>query len=337
MRVFTSQNTSARASRATTSSSPYRVRKLRSTTSNPRASRCRTASSSPRAPSLRRGSVIARCAPSRRDRAGRGGRPPRACPARRAHARQWCRCLARSPRPNRTARRRPARLGGSGPRVAVLEGWCGRLPDADTEQLVQDVLGPADRGRAVLQQVVGPAGDAGGDPSWHRGHAPAEVLGELGRNQAAARIGGLDNKGHAGKAGHDPVTGREAPSVWLGAGRELREHQAGRPHALVERAVAARIDHVGPARHHGDGHAAAVQAATVSRAVDAQREAADHRHAGGAQAPPSAYATSVPYGLARRVPTRVTAGSPASVPSTSAEPAPNSTAGGSGRSWSDSG
>ena len=34
-RVFTSQKTSARASRATTSSSPYRVRKFRSTISNP--------------------------------------------------------------------------------------------------------------------------------------------------------------------------------------------------------------------------------------------------------------------------------------------------------------
>ena len=40
MRVFTSQKTRKRSSRATTSSSPKRVRKFRAITSNPRASRC---------------------------------------------------------------------------------------------------------------------------------------------------------------------------------------------------------------------------------------------------------------------------------------------------------
>ena len=36
----------------------------------------------------------------------------------------------------------------------------GSPPHADAEQLVEDVLGAADRRRAVLQQVVRPAGDA---------------------------------------------------------------------------------------------------------------------------------------------------------------------------------
>ena len=51
---------------------------------------------------------------------------------------------------------------------------------------------------------------------------------------------------------------------------------------------------------------------------------------------PIAYATSVPYGLARRVPTTATAGSSRSTANVSSRPAANSTAGGS-VSWRSSG
>src|SRR3712207_6951760 len=44
------------------------------------------------------------------------------------------------------------------------------------------------------------------------GHAPAEVLRELGGDQAPARIRRLDDDRQAGQAGHDPVPGREARS-----------------------------------------------------------------------------------------------------------------------------
>jgi hypothetical protein len=157
------------------------------------------------------------------------------------------------------------------------------LTRSDAEQLVEHVPGPADWRGAVPEQVVRAARQARRDPSRHRGNAAPEVLGELGRDQAAAGIGGLHDERHPRKPGHDPIPRRKAPAIRLGARRELRQDEARLADSLVEVPVPAWIDHVRARGDHRDGDAARIQAASMGRAIYSESKAADDGDARRAQ------------------------------------------------------
>ena len=110
----------------------------------------------------------------------------------------------------------------------------------------------------------------------------AEVRGEVGGDQRAGALGGLDDDRHPRQRGHDPVAGREGPAPGAGPGRQLGEDEAVLADPPPERAVRRRVGDVGAAAEDGD-RAPGSSAPAVGAGVDAEGEAADDDQPGRGQ------------------------------------------------------
>src|SRR5262249_62372313 len=104
-----------------------------------------------------------------------------------------------------------------------------------------DVVRVGDERRAGLDELVSAGGEAAGDDAGDRGDGPAELGGEVRRGERARAVGGLDDDGHLGEGGDDPVAGDEAPAVGSRAGWELGDDRAAIRDRGVETPAARRI------------------------------------------------------------------------------------------------
>ncbi len=134
-------------------------------------------------------------------------------------------------------------------------------------------------------RALGPAEARGGDGAGDGAEVAAEVGGQVHGYEGSGACGGLDDDGHAGEGGHDPVAGWKRPAPGGGPGRQLGDRQADFADAAPEGAVAGRVGDVGAAAEDGDG-AAGVEGAAVGAAVDPEGEAADDGHPRGGQLTP---------------------------------------------------
>ena len=107
----------------------------------------------------------------------------------------------------------------------------------------------------------------------------------VGGDQGTASGPRLDHHDDVGQRGDDPVAGRKRPAANGRARRELRDDEALAQQPGMEGPLGPRIRDVGAAAEHRDGPAARLQRARVSGRVDAERQAADHGHAGRREAP----------------------------------------------------
>ena len=238
--------------------------------------------------------------PASASRPGRGGPGSRPTPAGRGPPGPPPRSCAPPPRspPTPTV---PLGRAEHAPQQRIRRlGWRRRrrrrhLARSDAEQLVEHVLGSRDRHRAVAQQPVRAARHPRGHVPRHGGDRPAEVAREVARDQAAARIGGLDHDRHARQPGHDPVAGREAPPERARARRQLGEHDAVPAHlAGAGRGAAAGRRTSGPQASTATGRPPPARQPRCAAASIPSAKPADDRHPGRPEAAAERVATSRP-------------------------------------------
>ena len=132
-----------------------------------------------------------------------------------------------------------------------------------------------ERRRAEPEQGVRAGGKRTGDLTRDREDLSPLLEREVGRDQRAAALAGLDDYRGGAETRDDPVPGREAPRRRLDSGRVLRDDQTARRDLPCELAVRRRVVTVDAAAEHGDGDPACLQRPAMGFGVDTPRKAAD--------------------------------------------------------------
>jgi hypothetical protein len=105
------------------------------------------------------------------------------------------------------------RWRGWGPAVERVAGSVDG-PEAERDE---DVLGRADRGPALGQQIVGARGGRVADGARDGHDVDPPAVGLVDRVHRAAPVVRLDDDDEVGAGDDDPVAGREAPPLRAGA------------------------------------------------------------------------------------------------------------------------
>ena len=148
---------------------------------------------------------------------------------------------------------------------------------------VEDVLDAQHRRRAALDQPVGARRLGARDPAGDRADGPAQLGGEVGGGERAGALRRLDHDRDAGEAGDDPVARDEAPAHGPKPGG-ISDTTAPRSTTCAYSWRLLGGYGTSAPLPDGDDGSAGLQRAGVRRGVDAEREARDHRHAGGGEA-----------------------------------------------------
>ena len=135
----------------------------------------------------------------------------------------------------------------------------------------------------MREQRVGPGGQSGRDLARHGEHLASFLEREVGRDQRATSLAGLDDDRRGGQAGDDAVARRKTPRGGLDARCVLRHDEPALRDAPCELGVGRRVHPVDSAAENGDRQPAGLERAAMGLAVDTAREAADDDETGGGQ------------------------------------------------------
>ena len=174
-------------------------------------------------------------------------------------------------RPRRCAPSRPSGMLGAGAGAGV-HGAAGS--SATTSSALSHMAAPARRSALQPTEAAAPRRPRHGED---RAALLEREVGGDERAGSRARLDDDDGVGHPGDdAGCAPGTATAREAVPGQYSETSSPRSAMRPGQV---AVAARVDHVDAAPEHGEGGAAGGQRALVGRAVDPERQPADHRGA----------------------------------------------------------
>ena len=138
----------------------------------------------------------------------------------------------------------------------------------------EDVCRARERRRSQPQQRVRSGRKRRRDLSRDREDFASSLEREVGRDQGAAALAGLDDHGGRSEAGDDPVARREPPWRRLDPWRVFRDDKAPFADAARELGVGSGVVPVDSAAENGDGCPAGFERATVRLRVHASRHPA---------------------------------------------------------------